>query len=91
MLDDDAHRVWRATREIDLSPTEYRLLRFLMLNAGRVLSRPRIIEHVWEYGYAIEPSGVETYISYLRRKVDQGAPRLIHTVRGIGFCLRVGP
>ena len=63
VLDDDAHRVWRGEREIELSPTEYRLLRYLLLNAGRVLSRPQIIEHVWDYGYAIEPSGVETYIS----------------------------
>jgi two-component system OmpR family response regulator len=88
VLDDDQHRVWRGEREIDLSPTEYRLLRFLMLNAGRVLSRPQIIEHVWDFGYAIEPSGVETYISYLRRKLDDRDARLIHTVRGIGYALR---
>jgi two-component system, OmpR family, response regulator len=88
VLDDDAHRVWRGTREVDLSPTEYRLLRFLMHNAGRVLSRPRIIEHVWDYGYAIEPSGVETYISYLRRKLDDRDARLIRTVRGVGYSLR---
>ena len=88
VLDDDAHRVWRGNREIDLSPTEYRLLRFLMHNAGRVLSRPRIIEHVWDYGYAIEPSGVETYISYLRRKLDDRDARLIRTVRGVGYSLR---
>ena len=88
VLDDDAHRVWRGNREIDLSPTEYRLLRFLMHNAGRVLSRPRIIEHVWDYGYAIEPSGVETYISYLRRKLDDRDARLIRTVRGVGYALR---
>ncbi|MGH2616997.1 MAG: response regulator transcription factor [Thermomicrobiales bacterium] len=88
VLDDDAHRVWRAEREIELSPTEYRLLRFLMMNAGRVLSRPQIIEHVWDYGYAIEPSGVETYISYLRRKLDDREARLIRTVRGVGYALR---
>ena len=88
VLDDDQHRVWRGEREIDLSPTEYRLLRFLMLNAGRVLSRPQIIEHVWDFGYAIEPSGVETYISYLRRKLEDRDARLIHTVRGIGYALR---
>jgi two-component system OmpR family response regulator len=88
VLDDDAHRVWRGEREIDLSPTEYRLLRFLMMNAGRVLSRPQIIEHVWDYGYAIEPSGVETYISYLRRKLDDREARLIRTVRGVGYSLR---
>ena len=88
VLDDDAHRVWRGNREVDLSPTEYRLLRFLMHNAGRVLSRPRIIEHVWDYGYAVEPSGVETYISYLRRKLDDRDARLIRTVRGVGYSLR---
>lgn len=88
VMDDDAHRVWRGERELDLSPTEYRLLRYLMLNAGRVLSRPQIIEHVWEFGYAIEPSGVETYISYLRRKLDDREARLIHTVRGVGYALR---
>jgi two-component system OmpR family response regulator len=88
VLDDDQHRVWRGEREIDLSPTEYRLLRFLMLNSGRVLSRAQIIEHVWDFGYAIEPSGVETYISYLRRKLDDREARLIHTVRGVGYALR---
>ena len=88
LLDDDAHRVWRGDREIELSPTEYRLLRYLMHNAGRVLSRPQIIEHVWDYGYAIEPSGVETYISYLRRKLDDRDARLIRTVRGVGYALR---
>jgi two-component system, OmpR family, response regulator len=90
VLDDDAHRVWRADREIELSPTEFRLLRYLMHNAGRVLSRQKIIEHVWDYGYAIEPSGVETYISYLRRKLDDRDARLIRTVRGVGYALR-GP
>ena len=88
VIDDDAHRVWRGEREIELSPTEYRLLRYLLLNAGRVLSRPQIIEHVWDYGYAIEPSGVETYISYLRRKLDDRDARLIRTVRGVGYALR---
>ena len=87
-LDDDAHRVWRGEREVELSPTEYRLLRLLMRNAGRVLSRAQIIEQVWDYGYAIEPSGVETYISYLRRKLDDRDARLIRTVRGVGYALR---
>jgi two-component system OmpR family response regulator len=88
VLDDDQHRVWRGEREVDLSPTEYRLLRFLMLNSGRVLSRAQIIEHVWDFGYAIEPSGVETYISYLRRKLEDRDAKLIHTVRGVGYALR---
>jgi two-component system OmpR family response regulator len=87
-LDEDAHRVWRGEREIELSPTEFRLLRYLMRNTGRVLSRAQIIEHVWDYGYAIEPSGVETYISYLRRKLDDRDARLIRTVRGVGYVLR---
>ena len=88
VLDDDAHQVWRADREIGLSPTEYRLLRYLMHNTGRVRTRPQIIEHVWDYGYAIEPSGVETYISYLRRKLDDREGRLIRTVRGVGYAIR---
>jgi two-component system OmpR family response regulator len=89
VLDDDAHRVWRGEQEIMLSPTEYRLLRLLMRNAGRVLSRAQIIEQVWENGYAIEPSGVETYVSYLRRKLDDRDAQLIRTVRGVGYSLRV--
>ncbi len=88
VLDDDQHRVWRGDREIELSPTEYRLLRYLMRNAGRVLTRTQIIEHVWDYGYAIEPAGIETYISYLRRKLDDRDARLIRTVRGVGYALR---
>jgi two-component system OmpR family response regulator len=88
VMDDDAHRVWRGEREVELSPTEYRLLRFLMTNAGRVMTRAQIIEHVWDYGYAIEPSGVETYISYLRRKLDDRDARVIRTVRGVGYALR---
>jgi two-component system OmpR family response regulator len=88
VLDDDQHRVWRGGREVELSPTEYRLLRYLMMNSGRVLSRSQIIEHVWDFGYAIEPNGVETYISYLRRKLDDRDARLIHTVRGVGYALR---
>lgn len=87
-LDDDAHRVWRGELEVELSPTEYRLLRLLMRNAGRVLSRAQIIEQVWDYGYAIEPSGIETYISYLRRKLDDREARLIRTVRGVGYSMR---
>ena len=74
-------------REIELSPTEFRLLRYLMLNAGRVVSRTQIIDHVWDYGFAIDPSGVETYISYLRRKLDDRDARLIRTVRGFGYAL----
>ena len=88
VLDDDAHRVWQGQRELELTPTEYRLLRYLMRNAGRALSRAQIVEHVWDYGYAIEPSGVETYVSYLRRKLDDREGKVIRTVRGVGYALR---
>ena len=88
LMDDDAHRVWLSGQEVELTPTEYRLLRYLMRNIGRVLSRAQIIEHVWDNGYAIEPTGVETYVSYLRRKLDDRDGRLIRTVRGVGYSLR---
>jgi two-component system, OmpR family, response regulator len=87
-IDDDAHRVTRAGRPVPLSPTEYKLLRYLLLNAGRVLSRAQILDAVWDYNFAGDPAVVDTFISYLRRKIDQSEPKLIHTVRGIGFCLR---
>lgn len=87
-LDEDAHRIWRADAEIELSPTEYRLLRYLMLNQGRVLSKRQIIDHVWDYDFAGDPAAVETYISYLRRKIDDREARLIRTVRGFGYVLR---
>ncbi|HWV24294.1 MAG TPA: response regulator transcription factor [Thermomicrobiales bacterium] len=87
-LDEAAFRVWRGNEEIFLSPTEFRLLRYLMLNQDRVLSKQQILEHVWDYGYAGEPTAVETYISYLRRKLDDRDTQLIHTVRGFGYSLR---
>jgi len=87
-LDDDAHTVRRAGEPIDLSPTEYKLLRFLLSNAGRVLSRAQILDHVWEYDFGGNTSVVDTYISYLRKKVDRIEPALIHTVRGVGYSLR---
>ncbi len=86
-LDEDAHRVWRGGEEVTLSPTEYRLLRYLMLNRGRVLSKHQILEHVWDYGFAGDPAAVETYISYLRRKLDDRDAQLIRTVRGFGYSL----
>lgn len=89
-LDTDAHRVTRSDTVIDLSPTEYNLLHHLLLNSGRVLSRAQLLEQVWGYESPPDSSVVDTYISYLRRKLDQEEPKLIHTVRGIGFCLRVG-
>jgi two-component system OmpR family response regulator len=87
-LDEDAHRVWRGETEVDLSPTEFRLLRYLMLNRDRVLSKHQIIEQVWDYGFAGDPAAVETYVSYLRRKLDDRDARLLRTVRGFGYALR---
>ncbi len=89
-LDDDAHVVRRAGRPVELSPTEYNLLRFLLTNAGRVLSKSQILDHVWEYDFGGNAAVVETYISYLRKKIDRTGPPLIHTVRGVGYTLRVG-
>lgn len=90
VLDDDAHEVFRGEREIDLSPTEFKLLRYLMLNPNRVLSKAQILDHVWEYDFNGDASIVESYISYLRRKIDndQDLPPLIHTKRGVGYLLR---
>ena len=88
-LDDDAHRVTRAGSVVDLSPTEYKLLHVLISNTGRVLSRAQLLQHVWDYDFGGDSSVVDTYISYLRRKVDHVEPKLIHTIRGVGFCLRV--
>lgn len=90
ILDEDAHRVWRSGIEVTLSATEFRLLRYLMLNRDRVVSKTRILDHVWDYEYMGDPSAVETYISYLRRKLDDRDNRLIRTVRGVGYSLR-GP
>jgi two-component system, OmpR family, response regulator len=88
-MDEDAHRVIRGDATIALSPTEYKLLRYLLLNAGRVVSRAQILDHVWQYDFDGDASVVETYMSYLRRKVDTVEPKLIHTVRGVGYSLRV--
>jgi two-component system, OmpR family, response regulator len=88
-LDEDSHRVWRAGELIHLSPTEYRLLRYLLLNAGRVLSKDQIIDHVWQYDFVGDANVVETYISYLRKKIDGHELKLIQTVRGFGYSLRI--
>jgi two-component system, OmpR family, response regulator len=88
-LDDDAHRVTRGERPIQLSPTEYKLLRYLLANAERVMSRAQILDHVWEYDFGGESSVVETFISYLRRKIDSDGPALIQTVRGVGYTIRI--
>lgn len=87
-LDLDAHRVTRADSVVELSPTEYKLLHYLLANSGRVLTRAQLLDHVWEYDFGGDSSVVDTYVSYLRRKLDQVEPKLIHTIRGVGFCLR---
>jgi two-component system OmpR family response regulator len=94
-LDDDSHEVHRAGQPVELSPTEFKLLRYLMLNAGRVLSKAQILDHVWQYDWGGDANIVESYISYLRRKVDSltdaagnRLPPLIHTKRGVGYLLR---
>jgi two-component system OmpR family response regulator len=88
-LDDDAHRVTRGGKEIRLSPTEFDLLRFLLTNQGRVMSKAQILDHVWHFDFDGDGGIVETYVGYLRRKIDQVEPRLLHTIRGIGYTLRV--
>ena len=88
-LDEDTRDVWRAGKLVELTPTEYRLLHYLLANARRVLTRDQILEHVWDYTFAGNASVLETYISYLRRKVDDAGPPLIHTVRGVGYSLRL--
>ena len=91
-LDDEGHEVRRAGRSIDVSPTEFKLLRYLMLNPNRVLSKAQILDHVWDYDFRGEMGIVESYISYLRRKIDtEGLPTLIHTKRGFGYVLRLPP
>ncbi|MFE3442273.1 response regulator transcription factor [Nocardia sp. NPDC059180] len=87
-LDDDTHEVWKAGEPVSLSPTEFTLLRYFLVNAGTVLSKPRILDHVWRYDFGGEVGVVETYVSYLRKKVDTGEQRLIHTLRGVGYVLR---
>ncbi|WP_018588593.1 response regulator transcription factor [Salinispora arenicola] len=88
-LDEDAHEVRRADRVIDLSPTEFKLLRYLMVNAGRVVSKAQILDRVWNYDFGGDGRIVESYVYYLRKKVDSRAPALIHTIRGVGYTLRV--
>src|SRR4029079_10416644 len=101
-LDDDTHEVWRGPARIELTPTEYKLLRYMMLNARRALSKAQILDHVWEYDFDGDANVVETYISYLRKKIDKPGPPLIHhitmlgpprihTIRGVGYTLRTPP
>jgi two-component system OmpR family response regulator len=88
-LDEDTHEVRRAGRDIELTATEFKLLRYLMLNARRVLSKDQILDHVWNYDFGGNANIVETYVSYLRRKIDCLGPPLIQTVRGVGYSIRV--
>jgi two-component system OmpR family response regulator len=87
-MDEDRHQVWRSGREISLSPTEFRLLRYFLLNPERVLSKQQILDHVWQYDFNGEDNVVETYVSYLRRKLGDAEPPLLRTVRGFGYVLR---
>jgi two-component system OmpR family response regulator len=88
-LDEATHEVRRAGNLIDLSPTEFLLLRYLMINADRVVSKSQILDHVWQYDFRGDMGIVETYVSYLRKKIDIYEPALIHTVRGVGYRLRL--
>ncbi|GAA3767852.1 response regulator transcription factor [Micromonospora maritima] len=88
-LDEDAHEVRRGGRVVELSPTEFNLLRYLMVNAGRVVSKAQILDRVWNYDFGGDGRIVESYIYYLRKKIDVQAPPLVHTVRGVGYTLRV--
>ncbi|MEV0720525.1 response regulator transcription factor [Asanoa sp. NPDC050611] len=88
-LDEDAHEVRRAGRLVDLSPTEFKLLRYLLVNAGRVVSKAQILDRVWSYDFGGDGRIVESYVYYLRKKIDAAGPALIHTVRGVGYALRL--
>jgi two-component system OmpR family response regulator len=88
VMDIPRHEVRRGGEVVALSPTEFRLLRYLLANAGHVLSKSQILEHVWDYDFDGDGNVVETYISYLRRKLDRAGPPLIQTVRGVGYTLR---
>jgi two-component system, OmpR family, response regulator len=88
-LDQDTYEVRRAGHLIDLSPTEFRLLRYLMMNPGRVLTRAQLLDHVWDYDFGGSSTVVATYVAYLRRKLSRHGPEVIHTQRGIGYSLRL--
>ena len=87
-LDEDTREVIRAGELIELTATEYRLLRYLMLNPRRVLTRAQLLDHVWDYDFGGDARVLETYVSYLRKKLDIHGPSLIQTVRGVGYSLR---
>ena len=87
-MDEDSHEVWRGEDEIQLTATEFELLRYLMRNPRRVLSKPQILDRVWNYDFGGQANIVELYISYLRRKIDKGREPMIHTMRGVGYVLK---
>jgi two-component system OmpR family response regulator len=86
-LDDHAHHVRRGDQDVSLTPTEYKVLRYLMLNPGRVLSKAQILDHAWDYEFDGDPAVVETYVSYLRRKLDDRDQKILRTVRGVGYVM----
>ena len=88
-LDEDTHEVWKNGVLVPLSPTEFKLLRYFLQNTGRVLSKAQILDHVWQYDFGGDANVVESYVSYLRRKIDTTEPRLLHTLRGVGYVMRV--
>jgi two-component system, OmpR family, response regulator len=88
VMDDETHEVWRAGSLIELTATEFNLLRFLLVNSRRVLSKSEILDAVWEIDFEGDANIVETYISYLRKKIDRFDPPLVHTVRRVGYSLR---
>ena len=90
-LDEDSHEVWRGPVAIELTPTEFRLLHYLMVNAGQVISKSQIRDRVWDYSFDGKVNMVEVYVSYLRKKLDAHGPPVIRTVRGVGYCLRLSP
>ena len=90
-IDEATHEVRRGGQLLDLSPTEFLLIRYLLINADRVVSKSQILDHVWQYDFRGDAGIVETYISYLRKKVDIFEPPLIHTIRGVGYRLRMPP
>jgi two-component system, OmpR family, response regulator len=88
-LDDETREVTRGQHPIELTPTEYRLLRYMLAHPRRVLTRAQLLDHVWSYDFGGDARVLETYISYLRKKLDAHGPPLVHTVRGVGYALRL--
>jgi two-component system, OmpR family, response regulator len=88
-LDQDTYEVRRDGQRVELSPTEFRLLRYFMLNPGRVLTRAQLLDHVWDYDFGGSSTVVSTYVAYLRRKLATAGPDLIHTQRAVGYSLRL--